>query len=78
MLYILYYDMYIFNCRFPKDENKRKLWLKNIGLEDINLKKSASICSLHFKEKDINRTLEIICIRENAVPYVKSVCAALI
>ncbi|GAB1860728.1 hypothetical protein CAJAP_01807 [Camponotus japonicus] len=37
--------------RLPKDVNKRKLWLNNVGLNaNINLKKNASICSLHFKE----------------------------
>ncbi|XP_067216472.1 uncharacterized protein [Linepithema humile] len=56
--------------RLPKDIKKRNLWLKNIGLdENINLKKSASVCSLHFKAEDINRTLDKIFLRENAVPY---------
>ena len=56
--------------RLPKDTNRRALWLKNVGLnENINLKKHASICSLHFKAEDINRTLDKIVLRENAVPY---------
>ncbi|XP_012233418.1 uncharacterized protein [Linepithema humile] len=56
--------------RLPKNVNRRKLWLKNIGLhEDTNLKKTASVCSLHFKEEDINRTLDKIVLHENAVPY---------
>lgn len=54
-----------------KDMNRRKLWLKNTGLnENINLKKYALVCSLHFKEEDINRTLDNIFLRENAVPYI--------
>ncbi|XP_032671874.1 uncharacterized protein LOC116844465 [Odontomachus brunneus] len=59
--------------RLPKDANRRALWLKNIGLsENTNLKKHASICSLHFKEEDINRTLDKIFLRENAVPCVEA------
>ncbi|XP_039311236.1 THAP domain-containing protein 5-like isoform X2 [Solenopsis invicta] len=59
--------------RLPKDVNRRALWLKNIGLsEHINLKKHASICSLHFKEENINRTLDKIFLRENAVPCVQA------
>ena len=47
---------------------KQKLWLQNIGLnENINLKKYASVYSLHFKE-DINRikTLDKVVLREKA------------
>jgi len=52
-----------YQYQIPENVNRKKLWLQNIGLnENINLNKYASVCSLYFKEEDINRTL-----RENTV-----------
>ena len=34
--------------RFPKNEEKRKLWLKALEREDFDPSESAAICSIHF------------------------------
>ncbi|XP_061717499.1 uncharacterized protein LOC133525226 [Cydia pomonella] len=53
----------------PKNEVLRRKWLNAIGLENINPRhKELYICSLHFEESHFNRTLDVVRLRENAVP----------
>ncbi|KAF9416877.1 hypothetical protein HW555_005880 [Spodoptera exigua] len=53
--------------RLPKKD--RQKWLDIIGVENINLQfKEPRICSLHFDDKSFNRTLDVIRLRDEALP----------
>lgn len=53
----------------PRNEILRSKWLDIIGIENINPHhKDWFVCSLHFEEKSFNRTLDVVRLRENAVP----------
>ncbi|XP_011870833.1 PREDICTED: uncharacterized protein LOC105563670 [Vollenhovia emeryi] len=57
--------------RFPCDSAKRAQWIEILKLDGKNISKSSVLCSLHFKEKFIDRTYsDHIILRENAVPHV--------
>ncbi|XP_032665084.1 THAP domain-containing protein 2-like isoform X4 [Odontomachus brunneus] len=57
--------------RIPKDSKKRKKWLDTMELSNRDIPEIAYICSLHFKESDLDRTsLSSIRIRPGAVPFV--------
>ncbi|XP_032665082.1 uncharacterized protein LOC116841367 isoform X2 [Odontomachus brunneus] len=59
------------NYRIPKDSKKRKKWLDTMELSNRDIPEIAYICSLHFKESDLDRTsLSSIRIRPGAVPFV--------
>ncbi|KOB76684.1 THAP domain-containing protein 9 [Operophtera brumata] len=44
-------------------------WLDALGRENIRpLTKDINICSLHFEESAFNRTLEVVRLRDEAIP----------
>ncbi|XP_031550148.1 uncharacterized protein LOC116287600, partial [Actinia tenebrosa] len=59
---------------FPKDNNIRKLWVHAIRREEgksFQIVSSTKVCSRHFKEEDLNRTLAgKICLEPGVVPLV--------
>lgn len=57
-------------CRFPSDPIRRAEWIRIMKLEDKNITTRSRLCSLHFKEKYIDRTsLVYVRLRENAIPH---------
>ncbi|KAJ0184345.1 hypothetical protein K1T71_000768 [Dendrolimus kikuchii] len=56
--------------RIPRNEPKKKKWLDAIGMENIKSNvKDTYICSLHFDDKCFNKTLDVIRLRDDAVPF---------
>ncbi|GBL75412.1 hypothetical protein AVEN_194602-1 [Araneus ventricosus] len=56
---------------FPKDETRRKLWVKAVGRENWEPSKFSKLCSKHFPEEMIDRTsLSCVRLRDNAVPSI--------
>ncbi|CAH1644968.1 unnamed protein product [Spodoptera littoralis] len=59
--------------RFPKNEVLRQKWLEVIGTENTKPGlKAPGICSLHFAVSffNFNRTLDVIRLRDDAVPSI--------
>ncbi|RVE41124.1 hypothetical protein evm_014224 [Chilo suppressalis] len=56
--------------RFPKNEDLRKLWIEKIGSENIKPAVVAKICSKHFEENCINRTLDVVRLKDDVVPTI--------
>lgn len=58
--------------RFPRNEGLRWKWFDSIGAENIThihiRHKELFVCSLHFKESDLNRTLDQMMLRKDVVP----------
>ncbi|XP_061717041.1 uncharacterized protein LOC133524897 [Cydia pomonella] len=53
----------------PKNEVRRRQWLNAIGQENINPRHTnVRVYSLHFEETEFNRTLDLIRLRDGAVP----------
>ncbi|XP_049863173.1 THAP domain-containing protein 6-like isoform X8 [Schistocerca gregaria] len=58
---------------FPKDSARKSLWIKALRRIDWKPTKHSRICSLHFREVDIDRTsLSNVRIRCGAVPCIFS------
>lgn len=55
-------------CRFPRNETLQKLWKDNIGTENIKPFKVAKVCSKHFEDNCINRTLDVVRLKDDVVP----------
>ncbi|XP_070148746.1 THAP domain-containing protein 2-like [Polyergus mexicanus] len=56
---------------FPSDPIRRAEWIRIMKLEDKNITIRSRLCSLHFKEKYIDRTsLVYVRLRENAIPHI--------
>ncbi|XP_019882917.1 THAP domain-containing protein 2-like [Camponotus floridanus] len=56
---------------FPSDPIRRAEWIRIMKLEDKIITNRSRLCSLHFKEKYIDRTsLVYVRLRENAVPHI--------
>ncbi|XP_072763246.1 uncharacterized protein [Anoplolepis gracilipes] len=56
---------------FPSNPVRRAKWIKIMNLEDKSVTKRSRLCSLHFKEKYIDRTsLVYVRLRENAIPHI--------
>ncbi|XP_052746271.1 zinc finger protein 33A isoform X2 [Bicyclus anynana] len=61
--------------RFPRNEIKKKKWLNIIGRENIKRNTNrALICSLHFEEKDFNKTLNVVRLRDDVLPSLLLFC----
>lgn len=56
--------------RFPSDGVHRKSWEQAVHREGFTATNSSVLCSRHFAEKFIDRTGQIVRLRENAVPDV--------
>ncbi|XP_076675636.1 uncharacterized protein LOC143372899 [Andrena cerasifolii] len=57
--------------RVPKNVTNRRLWLKNLGLEESYIPNDAVVCSLHFNSEDYDRTsLSRLRLKAHAIPYV--------
>ncbi|XP_011866751.1 PREDICTED: uncharacterized protein LOC105561407 [Vollenhovia emeryi] len=56
---------------FPSDPVRKAEWIRILGLENKIISNRSRLCSLHFKEKHIDRT-SLVCVRlrENAVPHI--------
>lgn len=62
--------LYIFVCcfSFPKDSERKKIWLHNLRLQ--NAKPWHRICSNHFKVNDFSSdTLKLRILNTNAIPH---------
>lgn len=57
---------YIF--RFPKNEARNLIWINRIGKKNIKLAAAIKICSQHFEANSINRTLNVVRLKDDAVP----------
>ncbi|XP_045769883.1 THAP domain-containing protein 1-like isoform X2 [Maniola jurtina] len=56
-------------ARFPTNLELRKKWINAIGVQNINPRhKYRSVCSRHFKESELNKTLNVMRLRDNIVP----------
>ncbi|XP_071743723.1 LOW QUALITY PROTEIN: THAP domain-containing protein 1-like [Lepeophtheirus salmonis] len=57
--------------RFPTQDPERcRQWVRNLKRDDFTLKKFSRICSEHFTPESFNRTLDVVRLRENAVPTI--------
>ncbi|XP_022816170.1 THAP domain-containing protein 1-like [Spodoptera litura] len=55
--------------RLPVIEPRRSKWLETIGVENIDTtKKHIYVCSLHFEASCFNRTMNIVKLRDGALP----------
>lgn len=41
--------------KFPKDDLKKKEWLKAIPRKDLSPTKNTSVCHIHFEDKYLNK-----------------------
>ncbi|XP_044745991.1 THAP domain-containing protein 2-like isoform X4 [Coccinella septempunctata] len=58
---------------FPLNPKRRALWIQAIKRENWQPSPHARICSIHFKEEDLDRTsLSCVRVREQAVPFIFS------
>lgn len=56
---------------FPSNPVRRAEWIRIMKLEDKSVTSRSRLCSLHFKEKYIDRTsLVYVRLRENAIPHI--------
>ncbi|XP_028040415.1 THAP domain-containing protein 1-like [Bombyx mandarina] len=55
--------------RIPRNESRKKKWLEAIRMENIKSNvKDVYICSRHFDDKCFNKTMDVIRLRDDAVP----------
>ncbi|CAH2085969.1 unnamed protein product [Euphydryas editha] len=54
--------------RFPRNEALQNLWKDNIGTENIKPFKVVRVCSKHFEDNCINRTLDVVRLKDDVVP----------
>lgn len=55
---------------FPSKEEERRKWVNAVKRKNWKPSKTSRICSAHFREEDINRTLRYVMLKEGAVPTV--------
>ncbi|KAM4739012.1 uncharacterized protein FYW61_003639 isoform 2-T2 [Anableps anableps] len=55
---------------FPKDRERRKRWETAARSEGFSASRSSTLCSEHFRPEDVDRTGQIVRIRDGAVPSV--------
>lgn len=67
-------------CRFPRNKALEKLWKDSISTENIKPFKVLRVCSKHFEENCINRTLDVVRLKDDAVPTIfpVSICIQLL
>lgn len=56
--------------RFPLNDEKCRKWVNAVRRKNWKPSKTSRICSAHFREEDINRTLCTATIREGAFPAI--------
>lgn len=57
--------------RFPKDEERRKLWVKVVRRENWFPTNANKLCAAHFEKNMIDRTsLSCVRLREGAIPTI--------
>ena len=56
------------DSRFPKDPERRQLWVTNVHWDNWTPSDTSLLCSDHFLEKYINRTGQRITLKNYAVP----------
>ncbi|XP_072396389.1 uncharacterized protein [Diabrotica undecimpunctata] len=56
---------------FPRNANRRKEWLKFAGKEEIDLKKTSSLCSKHFESNCFEKLLSRTYLKKTAIPTIK-------
>ena len=56
--------------RFPKNEERRKLWLEAIYRPDYKPSASSVICSKHFYPKEFEKKASVMCLKNDAVPKI--------
>ena len=62
------------NVRFPKDSQRRDVWLKSLGINDVP-KDYERICSDHFQESDFEiKASGRRYLRQDAVPSKQGYC----
>ncbi|RVE46193.1 hypothetical protein evm_009151 [Chilo suppressalis] len=55
--------------RLPVSNNKKRIWLEVIGKEKLRTDlKHIYICTLHFHPNSFNKTLDVIRLKDDAVP----------
>lgn len=54
--------------RFPKEENRRDIWIKELRRKDLVLTEWTRICSLHFEEKCFNKSMTRVRFKDDALP----------
>ncbi len=59
-----------FLCRFSKDETLRSKWLKAVRRQDWMPSKSTKLCFVHFEENMIDRTMNRVLLKSDAVPTI--------
>ena len=59
-----------FNFRFPKNEERRKLWLVKMKRDGFNPSATAVLCSDHFEEHCFDRSGQATRLRDDAVPTI--------
>ncbi|XP_015186050.1 PREDICTED: THAP domain-containing protein 5-like isoform X2 [Polistes dominula] len=57
-------------CRFPKHEERRKLWLQNSNVAAENVKKYSVLCDKHFSEDCWKIVNGKRCLKNTAVPTI--------
>ncbi|XP_029159601.1 52 kDa repressor of the inhibitor of the protein kinase-like [Nylanderia fulva] len=56
---------------FPSDSIRRAEWIRIMKLDENTITNRSRLCSIHFKEKYIDRTsLVYVRLRENAIPHI--------
>nr|ACO14780.1 THAP domain-containing protein 2 [Caligus clemensi] len=56
--------------RFPRDPELRQEWVRNLKKADFTPKEHSRICSEHFTPECFNRTLNVVRLRDNALPTI--------
>ncbi|XP_022830497.1 uncharacterized protein LOC111359270 [Spodoptera litura] len=54
--------------RFPLNECLKKLWIEKIGNENIKPAIGIAICSKHFEDHCVNRTMNCVRLKDGAIP----------
>ena len=64
-LFVLYKLFYI---RFPVENERKELWLKNIGRPEWTSSRNAVVCSHHFTEDSFDRCGIRVLLKKMSVP----------
>lgn len=64
--------MFVCKCisRFPTDAKLRKIWETALRKEGFSATPHSVLCSQHFTEDAIDRTGQIVRLREGAIPSI--------
>lgn len=64
-------------CRFPKDEDRRIMWVQAIHREDFVPTNNSMICNAHFTKNDYQKRPDLIKLTNKAIPSVFNYQASL-